>query len=156
MKNVVYSSFKIRMEKIALQEETVYMNAPEDSAKAWKDLITKEPWFTESQEIFAVLHLNTKGGIIGHHLVGLGTLDSCLAHPRDVFRAAIINNSRSIILMHSHPSGDTAPSDADIRITREMKKAGDLLHIEVLDHTIVSPDGENYTSLREKGYFYSA
>lgn len=154
MKNV-YSSFKIRMEKITLQEDAVYMNAPADSAKAWKELITKEPWFTEGQEIFVVLHLNTKCRIIGHHLVGLGTLDSCLAHPRDIFRAAILNNSCSIILMHSHPSGDTNPSDADIRLTRKFKEAGDLLNIEVLNHVIVSPSGDTHRSLREMGYFYS-
>ena len=155
MKNV-YSSFKIRMEAIELQEEAVFTNAPCDAAKVWREIIRFEPWFTESQEIFVVLHLNTKCKIIGHHLVSLGTLDSCLAHSRDIFRAAILNNSHSIILMHSHPSGDTNPSDADIKITRKIKEAGELLGIEVLDHVIVSPSGYSHCSLREKGYFYSA
>lgn len=154
MKNV-YSSFKIRMEKITLREDLVATSTPEDAVKVWKEVIMNESWFTESQEMFIVLHLNTKLKIVGHHLVSIGTLDSCTAHPRDIFRAAILNNSHSVILMHNHPSGDTNPSEADIRITRKVKQAGDLLNIEVLDHVIVSPSGDTHRSLQEMGYFYS-
>jgi DNA repair protein RadC len=74
-----------------------------------------------------------------------------LVHPREIFRAAVIASAHSVILMHNHPSGDSNPSEADIRITRELVRAGQVLRIEVLDHVIVGRD--NHRSLRELGYF---
>ena len=149
-----YSSYKIRMEKIRLEEQAIPFDCPEKIKDFWREYILKESWYTESQEIMVVFHLNTKNKVTGHHLVSIGTLNSTLAHPRDVFRTAILNNSASIIAVHNHPSGDTTPSDADIKITRELARAGKLLKIDVLDSIIVDNEGENYRSLREMGYLY--
>jgi len=81
-------------------------------------------------------------------------MDTLLAHSREVFRAAIIAGASAIVIMHNHPSGEPSPSEADIRVTRDLIRAGQLLKMEVLDHVIVGA-GANRASLRELGYFYS-
>ena len=95
--------------------------------------------------------LNVRRKIKGHVLVSTGLMDQVLIHPRETFRAAVIASAHSVILMHNHPSGDSNPSEADIRVTRELIRAGQVLKIEVLDHVIVGR--ENHRSLRELGYF---
>ena len=85
-----------------------------------------------------------------HVLVAHGTLDTILVHPREVFRAAITANAAVIVLAHNHPSGEATPSEADIKVTRDLIRAGQLLKIEVLDHVIVG-NGQR-ASLRELGY----
>lgn len=106
----------------------------------------------ESVESLVVLFVNTRRKVIGHSIVSTGTLDTILAHPREIFRNAIVANAAAIIVLHNHPSGDPTPSEADIKVTRDLIRAGQLLKIEVLDHVIM---GENSrTSLRELGYFY--
>jgi DNA repair protein RadC len=130
------------------------MKIVDDANKAfdyWKIAISTAPEFTPEQENLFVLFLNIRRKVIGHQLVALGTLDGVCVHPREIFRAAIVNNSHSIILMHNHPSGESSPSEADIRITRDLRRAGGFLRVELLDHVIV---GENQrSSLRELGYF---
>jgi DNA repair protein RadC len=88
-----------------------------------------------------------------------GTLDTLLVHPREVFRTAIAAGAAALILVHNHPSGDPTPSEADIRVTRDIIRGGQLLKIEVLDHIIlgrrVAERSRDYVSLRELGYFYS-
>ena len=88
-----------------------------------------------------------------------GTLDTLLVHPREVFKAAIAANAAAVVLAHNHPSGDPTPSEADIKVTRDLIRAGQLLKIEVLDHVIIgraTPERpKDYASLRELGYFYS-
>ena len=85
-------------------------------------------------------------------------LDTILVHPREVFRAAIAANAAGIILVHNHPSGDPTPSEADIKVTRDLIRAGQLLKIEVVDHVIIgratASRAKDYASLRELGYFY--
>jgi DNA repair protein RadC len=76
-----------------------------------------------------------------------------MIHPREVFRAAVIVAAAAIIPMHNHPSGEPEPSDADIKVTRDLIRAGQLLKIEVLDHVIMGAEG--FQSLRELGHFHS-
>jgi DNA repair protein RadC len=120
----------------------------------WKANIQAAPWFDPSKEAFVVLVLNTRRRILGHNLVTLGTLDTCTVHPREVFRPVIVAAGAAVILMHNHPSGDPTPSESDIKVTRDLIRAGQLLKIEVLDHVIVGA-GDKRTSLRELGFFYS-
>lgn len=112
----------------------------------------------ENVESFHVLLLNTRKKLIRVEEISRGLLDSLLVHPREVFRAAIAANAAGILLVHNHPSGDPAPSEADIKTTRELIRAGQLLKIEVVDHVIIgraSADrAKDYSSLRELGYFY--
>ena len=110
-------------------------------------------------EKFQILLLNTRRRLIRMATVADGTLDTILVHPRDVFRAAIAGNASAIVLLHNHPSGDPTPSEADIKVTRDLIRAGQLLKIEVLDHVILGQKTrereKDYASLRELGYFYS-
>lgn len=95
------------------------------------------PHFDPERECFAVLLINTRYRVKGHHLVSTGTLDSVHVHGREVFRAAVIAAAHSVTLLHNHPSGDPEPSAADIKVTRELVQAGRLLKIDVLDHVII-------------------
>jgi DNA repair protein RadC len=101
-----------------------------------------------------VFILNTRRRIKGHYLVSIGTMDTILCHPREIFRLAIMASAAAIIVAHSHPSGDPTPSEADIKITRDLIRAGQLLKIEVLDHIVIG--NPNHSSLRALGYLYSA
>ena len=102
----------------------------------------------EDRENFLVISLDTKNHINGINVISTGTLNSSLVHPREVFKMAILNNSNSIIIAHNHPSGDTEPSNEDIKVTDRLVECGKILGIEVLDHIIV---GEGYYSFKEKG-----
>ena len=79
----------------------------------------------------------------------MGTLDSSIVHPREVFEPAIKNSTAQIIIAHNHPSGDTEPSAEDIAVSRRLVEAGKILDIEILDHIIVSKTG--YKSMKESG-----
>jgi len=110
-------------------------------------------------ESFQVLLLNTRKKLIRMEAISDGTLDTLLVHPREVFRAAIAANAAGVVLVHNHPSGDPAPSEADIKVTRDLIRAGQLLKIEVVDHIIIGhaslDRAKDYASLRELGYFYA-
>lgn len=109
-------------------------------------------------ETFQVLLLNTRRRLIRAVEIADGTLDTLLVHPREVFKLAIAANAAAVVLVHNHPSGDPTPSEADVKVTRDLIRAGQLLKIEVLDHVIIGSAGPNrakeYASLRELGYFY--
>jgi len=111
-------------------------------------------------ENFQVLLLNTRRRLISIHHVAHGTLDTILVHPREVFRPAITANAAALVLVHNHPSGDPMPSEADIKVTRDLIRAGQLLKIEVLDHVILgqrtTERPKDFSSLRELGYFAGA
>lgn len=110
-------------------------------------------------ESFQVLLLNTRKRLIRLEDISDGLLDTLLVHPRDVFRAAIMANAAGVVLVHNHPSGDPTPSEADIKTTRDLIRAGQLLKIEVVDHVILgratAEREKDYSSLRELGYFYT-
>ena len=91
----------------------------------------------EPVERFGILSPNTKHKLLGLHILGQGSLDSVTVEPREVFKAAMINNAYAIIAFHNHPSGDPQPSAWDIAITRRLKEVGDILNIGLLDHIIV-------------------
>ncbi len=108
-------------------------------------------------EHFQVVLLNTRRKLISVQKISQGTLDTILVHPREVFRTAIAAGASAIVLAHNHPSGDPAPSEADIRVTRDLIRAGQILKIEVLDHVILGrrslERARDYVSLRELGCF---
>ena len=103
----------------------------------------------EASEVVLVVVLNMKNEINAIHRVFTGSLNTSVAHPREIFRTAIINNGARIMLFHNHPSGNTEPSEADIAFTRRVIDCGEMLGIEVMDHIIIA-DNE-YLSLREQG-----
>jgi antirestriction protein ArdC len=124
---------------------------PDQAADYWRLNVATHPYFNPDCECFVVVILNTRRRVRGHHLVSIGIMDTVLVHPRDVFRAAVIAGAAAVILMHNHPSGEPQPSEADIKVTRDLMRVGQLLKIEVLDHVIVG--NAKHCSLRELGYF---
>ena len=109
-------------------------------------------------ENFQVVALNTRRRLIRIDNISQGTLDTLLVHPREVFKPAIAANAAAVVLVHNHPSGDPSPSEADIKVTRDLIRAGQLLKIDVLDHVILGRATQDrprdFVSLRELGYFY--
>lgn len=103
----------------------------------------------ESVEHFGIVNLNTKKQVNGIHILSKGTLDTTLVHPREVFKAAMLNNSSAIILFHNHPSGDPTPSKEDYTMTKRIVEAGQLMGIDVLDHIVVGDS--RYCSFKEIG-----
>jgi len=126
-------------------------DTPQKACDYWNTNVVTHPYFNPECECFVALILTTRRKIKGHYLVSTGTMDTILVHPREVFRTAIVASASALILMHNHPSGEAAPSEADVKVTRDLIRAGQLLKIEVLDHVVVGR-GE-HKSLREMGYF---
>ena len=137
-----------------LQHEAPVLDTPERVA----DLLREENRLYEVEHFQAVL-LNTRRKLIRVEQISRGTLDTILVHPREVFKLAIAANASGLVLVHNHPSGDPTPSEADIKVTRDLIRAGQLLKIEVLDHVIIgkrtAERAKDFVSLRELGYFYS-
>ena len=101
-----------------------------------------------AQECFLVIALNAKNRVIAKHLVSIGTVSSSLVHPRECFRSLIKSGSSACIIVHNHPSGDPTPSAEDIKITKQLISAGEILGIRILDHVIIA---NTALSLREAG-----
>ena len=101
------------------------------------------------REHFIVAYLNTKNKINAIHTVSIGDLNSSIAHPREVFKAAILSNAASIICCHNHPSGNVTPSREDLEVTERLIKAGEILNISVLDHVIIDTNSNRYYSMKE-------
>ena len=113
----------------------------------------------QTVEIFQILLLNSRHRLIRIEKLTQGTVDSTMVHPRDVFRAALAANAAAFAVVHNHPSGDSTPSDADVRTTRDLIRAAQLMRIEFLDHIIIGqstqPGARDFSSMRELGYFFS-
>lgn len=137
-----------------LRIESPVLDQPEAVAN-----LMREDCRLRTVETFQILLLNTRRRLIKVEQVSDGTLDTILVHPREVFRAAIACNAAALVLIHNHPSGDPTPSEADIRVTRDLLRAGQVLKIEVLDHVILgratAERAKDWVSLREMGYLYS-
>jgi len=102
-----------------------------------------------TQEKVSALYLNTKNEIIKNETIFVGSLNTSVAHPREIFKLAVRYSAARIILAHNHPSGNTEPSEADFAFTRRVVDAGEMMGIEVIDHIIVGDD--EYLSLQEHG-----
>jgi DNA repair protein RadC len=135
-----------------LRNEAPLMDTPEAVA----DLLREEARLRRV-EVFQVLLLNARRRLIRVEDVSDGILDTILVHPREVFEKAISARAAAVVLVHNHPSGDPSPSEADIKVTRDLIRAGQLLKIEVLDHIILgraTPEREqDFASLRQLGFF---
>ncbi|MBI3585349.1 MAG: DNA repair protein RadC [Nitrospinae bacterium] len=103
----------------------------------------------KAKEHFKLILLNTRNKIIGISTVSIGTLNSNLVHPREVFKDAISHSAASVVFAHNHPSGDPEPSEDDLTITKRLIEAGKILGIEVTDHIIITKNG--FFSFKEKG-----
>jgi DNA repair protein RadC len=141
----------VRLRECPMPCEMFLCDTPDQVVEYYTAHVKTDLRFNPDVECFYVLFLNTRRRLLGHLLISTGTMDTLLVHPREVFRAAIIQAAAAICLVHNHPSGESNPSEADIKVTRGLIRAGQLLKIEVLDHVIMG-NGER-SSLRELGYF---
>ena len=101
-------------------------------------------------EEFWALALGPKKTLLRARMIFRGTIDSCLVHPRDIFRFACIENASSLIVAHNHPSGDTLPSEQDIYFTRQLLRASRVVEIPLLDHLILTE--RSYSSFAREGW----
>jgi len=105
----------------------------------------------KKKEHFWVLCLDTRNRLIGDKQVSIGSLDTSIVHPREVFKEAVSSSAASVIFVHNHPSGDPEPSKEDIELTKRLVKAGEIIGIDVLDHIIVCD--KSYLSMKAKNLF---
>jgi len=136
---------------IHLNDLSKIIFSPKSVWEITRDLLAHEDEIDRDKEHFWVLHLDVRNRIKLIELVSLGTLNSSIVHPREVFTSAVGERSAQIIISHNHPSGEHTPSDDDIGLTKRLVKAGELLGIALLDHVIVTSTG--YTSMKEKRLF---
>lgn len=102
------------------------------------------------QEHFVTLFLNVKNQVMHKQTIFIGSLNSSIVHPREIFREAVKRSAASIICAHNHPSGNATPSPEDIEVTKRLQEAGFIIGIELIDHIIIGD--HQYISMREKGY----
>jgi len=142
----MYTSIQTQLMKVK-EASNIFMSDPQQVSKQCQDIADL------AQETFQIITLNSKKMMIDRHLITLGILDASLVHPREVFRPCIQDSAAALILVHNHPSGDITPSVEDIRITKKMIEAGNILEIKPLDHVIIGKkDGKvQYLSMREEG-----
>lgn len=105
----------------------------------------------KKKEYFLALLLDTRNRLIRVAEISIGSLDSSIVHPREVFKEAIAASAAAVIFVHNHPSGDTTVSEDDIKLTKRLVEAGEIMGIEVLDHIIIG--GKAYLSLKREGLF---
>lgn len=137
-----------QLARILLQPEDAptIIRSPEDVFQ-----LVDAPLRFQQKEHFLCLFLNTKNHVLAMETLFIGSLNAVVAHPREIFRAAIRYGSAAIICAHNHPSGDPKPSEEDIRMTQRIAEAGDVVGIELLDHIVVSAG--TFSSLKELALF---
>ena len=127
--------------------KTIKVRKPDDVYQAIKR------YANYRQEVFLTITLSCSHDIIGIHITTIGIINKLIIHPREVYIHALLDNAFSIVIAHSHPSGSINPSKEDEEITKQLKHAGELLGINVLDHLIISKKGY-YSFRRESSIFY--
>ena len=105
----------------------------------------------KKKEYFLAILLDTRNQLIKAAEISVGSLDSSIVHPREVFKEAISASAASVIFVHNHPSGDTEASEDDIELTKRLAQAGEIVGIDVLDHIIIG--GKSFSSLKRQGLF---
>lgn len=121
------------------------ISSPKDAYDVFNNFVD----FKElDREMFILLCLNTKNEPSHISVISIGSLNSSIVHPREVFKTALMCNSASIIVAHNHPSGNPDPSQEDVDLTKRLSQCGKILGIELLDHIIIG--GDDFISLKSK------
>lgn len=121
-----------RLEEHSTDTKEHTIRSPEDVIKAVKNKLKGK-----KREHFLTICLDTRNHLINIHTISVGSLDSSIVHPREVFKEAISSSAASVIFVHNHPSGDPTPSEDDIKLTKRLVEVGEIMGIEILDHIIV-------------------
>lgn len=140
----IISSLMLARMNLSSAQERFTIRSPKDAYDYLRDM----EYLT--QEHFVVLGLNIKNQILFRQTVFIGSLNACIVHPSPIFQLLIKRNCASAIVAHNHPSGNPAPSQEDIQVTKRLMEAGVVMGVEILDHIIVGTD--KYISLNEKGF----
>lgn len=144
---------KINVVNIRLvKEPSIYaeepIKTPEDVYKAVANELR-----LYDREVFAIINLKTNGQIINLNICSVGTLNSSLVSPREVFKSSILSNAACFVAIHNHPSGSCCFSDEDIKVTKRLMDCGKLLDIKMLDHLIVAAESGELRSMKAEGIF---
>jgi len=142
MRIPVYKVFLARERSVSTDSRTI--TSPADAYAILAAFIGDT-----DREQFVVLLLDCRKRPIGINTVSIGNLNSNLVHPRELMKPAILANAASIILCHNHPSGDANPSPEDVAITEQLKNAGEILGIPIIDHMIIGHD--SFYSFKQQG-----
>ena len=149
MKKPEYRAISFMCELPLARDGTTMIRTPEDTWVECRELRDL------GQETFVVLALNARNRLLDKRMIGMGLVDACLVHAREVFRRAISESASAVIMVHNHPSGDPSPSAEDVKLTRQMIQGGQVLGIKVLDHVIIGRKQDNssreFLSMRESG-----
>jgi len=146
----IYEIVKIKQEVKETIANRYVVRSPEDDVKHDYSFIGEE-----DREVVLVLILNTKNHVIAIDRCHVGTINSSIIAPREIFKSALLNNGSSVIIIHNHPSGDPQPSPEDLNVAKRIKNSGDLLGIQMLDFVVLGEKIETgrikHVSLKEKG-----
>lgn len=135
---------------IQLKDKKNMIASARDVEKILRALLMAEDQVDRDKEHFWVFHLDTRHRIKVLELASLGILNAALVHPREIFTRSIANRCSAILVAHNHPSDDPRPSPEDVSITMNLKEAGVILDIPLVDHVIIGEDG--YHSFKEHGF----
>jgi DNA repair protein RadC len=133
-----------------IKERTMLFGARQINTPALAAGLARSLFVNADREMLIVAILDIKCNPMSLEIAAIGTVDTCIASPREIFKNAILSNAVHIMIFHNHLSGDCTPSSEDITITKRLIECGDLIGISILDHIIIG-DGYSYLSLREKG-----
>jgi len=135
---------EVRMKRaISSERDATFIRGPGDAFNVLRHTAEAD------RESFYCLHLNARGQLISLEEVARGTLSSCVVHPREVYKSAILQSASAVVVSHNHPSGDPRPSDDDLTLTQRLKSVGEIVGIGLVDHVIIG--GGGYYSSREIG-----
>lgn len=140
----IISSLMLARMNLSVAQERFTIRSPKDAYDYLQDMAYL------TQEHFVVLGLNTKNQILFRQTVFIGSLNACIVHPSPIFQLLIKRNCASAIVAHNHPSGNPAPSQEDIHVTKRLMEAGEVIGVEIIDSLIIGSG--TYISLKEKGY----
>ncbi|OGO18478.1 MAG: hypothetical protein A2Z15_07925 [Chloroflexi bacterium RBG_16_50_11] len=135
-----------RVEGYSESTDKIPLKTPEDIANLVMGRLKDK-----KKEYFLAILLDTRNQLIRVAEISIGSLDSSIVHPREVFKEAISASAASVIFVHNHPSGDTEASEDDIALTKRLAQAGEIVGIDVLDHLIIG--GKSFTSLKRLGLY---
>lgn len=140
----IVASFELSKRFLKEKKAKLYLT-PKDVWRELKDIRDNK------KEHFVVFFLDTRNQEIKREVTSVGTLDTNLVHPREVFEPAIRYSAAQVMVAHNHPSGDVTPSSEDIEITNRLKEAGKILGIDLMDHVVITK--EEFKSMKEEGIF---
>lgn len=148
----------VRLREMELIKESSFLYQSKEKSRKIKSsydafLLVKDFFKGLDKEMFIAAHLNTKNEPIAVSKVSIGSLNSSIVHPREVMKELILSNASSFIIYHNHPSSNyDEPSIEDLEITKRLKKASDIIGINLQDHLIIYED--SYMSFKENGYVF--